>query len=257
MKLKCCFLLFVFILTSCGPGKGIIGSNTANPAVSTKNIIAAHNAASPEFKTMAARVQVVYEDEKKQQSVTVSLRMEKDKTIWIKASLIGITLAKVLITPGKVSYYESISNTYFDGDFTLLSNWLGTDIDFEKAQALLLGQSIFSLNSSEYTSDVFQNKYKLQPKQQPQNFIHSILLNPENFKVVTETLSQPDNGRLLSVRYADYQKEGNGFYPTDIQINASENDDKTKIDVNYKKIDLNVSVSFPFNIPDGYEEIQL
>ena len=31
----------------------------------------------------------------------------------------------------------------------------------------------------------------------------------------------------------------------------------TKIVVNYKKIDYNVSIRFPFNIPNGYEEIQI
>ena len=46
---------------------------------SAKEVISAHKAASPEFKTLAGRVQLVYEDEEKLQSITVSLRMEKDK----------------------------------------------------------------------------------------------------------------------------------------------------------------------------------
>ena len=104
--------------------------------MSSKDIIKTHDAAVPDFLTLAARMHVVYENEKKHQSITVSLRMEKDEKIWIKASLLGITMAKVLITPETVSYYETISNTYFDGDFRLLSDWLGTEIDFEKAQSI-------------------------------------------------------------------------------------------------------------------------
>ena len=250
-------IAFALVLTSCGTTKGIKGSKTAKENLSVKNIINFHEAASPSFTTMAARIQVVYEDEDTQQAVTVSLRMEKDKTIWVKGSLLGITLVKANITPERVQYYETIGGTYFDGDYALLSDWLGTEINFEKAQAILLGQSIFTLTKSEYNSTVAQNKYKLQPNIQPQNFIHFLFLNPENFKVVSESLSQPNNDRLLNVRYNDYQKIGTDFYPSEIKINTSEKDSKTKIDVIYKKIDLDVNIGFPFNIPDGYEKIQL
>jgi hypothetical protein len=162
-----------------------------------------------------------------------------------------------LITPTSVSYYETIGNTYFEGDFALLGEWIGTPINFQQAQNMLLGQSIFTLNPSEYSAAVFQNKFKVQPKQQPQNFIHSLFLNPDNFKVASETLSQPKDDRLLSIRYGDYQKIENQFYPSTILIDTSEKGSKTKIEINYKKIDLNVDVSFPFDIPAGYEEIQL
>lgn len=251
------YILFVLLLASCGGGKGLKGAAKADKSMSVKNIETNHENASPNFSTLAARLQVVYEDEKKLQSITVSLRMEKDKAIWLKASLLGITIAKVLITPKSVQYYESVGNTYFDGDFALLSSWLGTEINFEKAQAILLGQSIFNLDEDLYISKVVQNKYQLAPKTQPLNFIHFLFLNPQNFKVSSASLSQPSDGRLLSVRYGTYQKIEEGFYPTDISIQASEKDAHTKIELNYKKIELNVSVSFPFIIPDGYEEIQL
>src|SRR5688572_30412714 len=214
MKLKSLYFLLLLVLASCGSTKNI--SNLEN--ASAKEVISSHKAASPDFKTLAGRVQLVYETDEKSQSITVSLRMEKDKNIWIKASILGITIAKVLITPTSVSYYETIGNTYFEGDFALLGEWIGTPINFQQAQNMLLGQSIFTLNPSEYSAAVFQNKFKVQPKQQPQNFIHSLFLNPDNFKVASETLSQPKDDRLLSIRYGDYQKIENQFYPSTILI---------------------------------------
>jgi len=243
-------------LISCGGSKVMNESNQANSSLSPKNIIKTHQAASPDFSTLAARMHVTYEEGDKMQSIAVSLRMEKDNKIWVKASLLGITLAKALITPEKVSYYESISNTYFDGDFSLLSEWLGTDIDFQKAQAILLGQSIFDLETK-YQSTVIVNKYKLQPKIQLNNFIFSLLLNPENFKISSETLSQPKDERMFTVNYGKYQKIEGGYYPSQINIIATQKGSKTKIAVNYKKIDHNAAIRFPFTIPKGYEEIQL
>lgn len=253
MRLTLYSLLFLLLLTSCGGVKKI----TEVEKASTKEIITSHKAAETTFKTLAGRVQLAYDTEEKSQSITVSLRIEKDEKIWIKASILGITIAKVYITPSQVSYYETIGKTYFEGDFTLLGDWLGTPINFQQAQNLLLGQSIFTLSAKEYNSQLFQNKFKVLPKQQPQDFIHSILINPENFKIAAETLSQPSDNRLLSIRYGDYQLIDNQFLPTNIFINTSESGKKTAIEINYRKIDLNARVSFPFKIPEGYEAIQL
>jgi hypothetical protein len=249
--------LLMLLLASCKGTKGITGSETADAGLQVKEIIATHKLASPKFKTMAGRIKVDYEDDKKSQSITVSLRMEKDKKIWIKASLLGITLAKVMITPDNVSYYETLSNTYFDGDFALLSDWLGTEVDFEKTQAILLGQTMFNLNKNNFTSEVVNNQYKLLPKVQLDNFIYNLFLNPDNFKVASASVAQLSQDRMFTVHYGPYQKMGNGYFPSEVSIHTSEGDSRTRIDVTFRKIDLNVDVSFPFNIPQGFEQIDL
>ncbi|MCH9660474.1 MAG: DUF4292 domain-containing protein [Bacteroidetes bacterium] len=245
-----------WFLFSCGGPKTVIGTSNADSGLAVKGIISAHKAAMPNFKTLASRVKVAYEDEKQRQSITVSLRMEKDKKIWMKASILGITMAKALITEDNVSYYETLGNTYFNGDFALLSNWLGTPLNFEKTQAILLGQSIFKVDNG-YRSSVTNNKYKLEPKDQPYNFLHFALLNPDNFKVNSAKVSQPADNRELSVVYDTYQKVSDQWFPSVIDIEALEGDNKTKIGVTYRNIDLNVAVSFPFKIPNGYQEIVL
>lgn len=247
--------LFLF-LASCVGSRTVSGIGIEN-ALPISQVLTLHQSANPRFNTLASRVQVVYDDGKRSQSITVSLRMEKDQTIWMKASILGITLAKILITPDKVSYYETISNTYFEGNFELLSDWLGTELDFEKTQAILLGQSIFKLNKDQYKLTVINNKYKLEPRKQPFNFIHSIFLNPDNYKMVSGSLSQPNDDRLLSLRYGDYQQVEGSYYPSDILIDATQKEEKTKITVIYKSIDINPTVSFPFSIPEGFEQIQL
>lgn len=254
IKPLCFGILSILTLVSCGTTKPALAKIEE---ASTKELFAFHQAAMPQFKTLAGRVQLAYETESKSQRITVSLRMEKDKTIWIKASILGITLAKVLITPESVSYYETIGKTYFEGDFALLGEWLGTPINFQQAQNLLLGQSIFNLDASKYSSEIFQHKFKVQPKRQPQNFIHSLFLNPDNFKVALETLAQPEQDRMLNIRYGDYQMVEGQYFPGDISIVTSEGQSQTKIEMNYRKIDLNVDISFPFDIPGGYERIQL
>lgn len=251
-------LFVTLVLVSCKGTSGVIGgSGTADSGLAIKSIISAHKAANPNFKTLASRVKVAYENDKQSQSITVSLRIEKDAKIWIKASVLGITLAKALVTPNRVSYYETLGNTYFDGDFSLLSDWLGTELNFEKTQAILLGQSIFELDSKSYVSKVTNNAYKLEPKIQPANFLHTVMLNPENFKVNSGSVTQSLDNRSFSIWYGAYQQLEGSSYPTEIQINSKDGNTNTQIEVIYRNIDLNVAVSFPFEIPEDYEEIQL
>jgi len=254
---KCVLFLTLMTLLSCGGIKGVEGTSTANSSLAVKAIIASHDAATPNFNTLAARVQVEFEDKNTSQSITTSLRIQKDEIIWIKASILGITLAKVLITPDRVAFYETINNQYFDGDFALLSNMLGTEIDFQKAQDILLGQAIFDLGGNAYTSEVKNNLYHLKPKKEFSNFIHMLTLYPNSFKVASEVISQPNENRQLTVLYGPHVKTEGQYFPSKVNIEATERTDKTKIDLTYKKIDLNVSVSFPFKIPSGYDQIKL
>ncbi|MGB1451878.1 MAG: DUF4292 domain-containing protein, partial [Marinirhabdus sp.] len=203
MKLSTLFIVFGFyVFAACGVSK----TATVKPAtaLAAEKLIAYHKAASPSFTTLAARMYVTYETEEKSQGIAVNLRMEKGKKIWVKASILGITLAKALITPNRVRYYETVGNTYFEGNFSLLSHWLGTHITFEKAEAILLGQSIFNLTEGRFTSEATAAGYKIVPETQPENFIYGLTLNAENFKVRSETVSQPAENRLTVLRYTGY-----------------------------------------------------
>ncbi|MFT7665723.1 MAG: outer membrane biogenesis lipoprotein LolB [Patiriisocius sp.] len=255
MKLKylaAAALLYLFV--GCGATKDIKGSVTANAALSANVILKAHKAADQDFKTLAARMQVRYEDPEQSQSITTSLRVEKDKIIWIKASVLGITLAKVLITPDQVQLYETLSNSYFAGDFSLISDLLGTQINFEQVQSLLLGHVMFNLKPKSVSTALKDNKYRVAPIKQEANYLLSILLNPDNFMVYQAQISQPDAQRNLMVQYGPYQKIEGSFYPTQIGIQALDVLEETSIAIKFKKIDLNVSMSFPFTIPKGYTQ---
>ncbi len=249
------FLFFSTLLFSCGTTKKV--SSTIDARISAKELIDLHKKSEARFKTIASRVQVNYDDGETSQSVTVSLRMQKDETIWVSASILGITMAKLLITPEKVSYYETIDKSYFDGDFSLLSRWLGVELDFEMAQNILLGNAVFELNDDNYLVSVTDVNYRLTPKKQQELFQHIFLLNPVNFRMASQQVAQPNEQRVLTVDYVSYQEAGNHVYPKEIRLNATEKNKQTRIILDYRNMDVNPEVTFPFNIPRGYQEITL
>jgi len=157
-----------------------------------------------------------------------------------------------------VSYYEKIRNTYFEGDFQGLSEWLGTDdLDYDKIQKMLIGEALFDLRESKHTSSIAPQGYRLKPKSELALFERLFLINPNSFKMVTQQLNQPVENRNLTILYKSYQKVGNQDFPKEIVIDAKQKDEKTRIDIEYRTVDYNAQVNFPFRIPSGYKEITI
>lgn len=199
-------------------------------------------------------MKIDYSDGESTQGVSVSLRMEKDKAIWISAPF---GMVKAYITPQRVSFYNKLENEYFDGDFSYLSNLLGIDLDFEKVQNLLLGQALFDLRKDKYDIALTDVNYQLTPKKPMDLFKALFHIEPQNFKMATQQLSQPLKKRLLEISYKNYQKINKWIIPNTVLITAIDKGLKNTIDIEYRNIEFNQQVSFPYKIPKGYKEIVL
>lgn len=246
-------LIVCFGLVSCKSTKTISGNGTLNSKLSAKQIIKNNAINTSKFKTLSSRLKIETTDSKKSQSVSVSLRMEKNKTIWM--SKLG--LVKALITPTRVAFYNKLDGTYFDGDFTYLSALLGTDLNFKKVQALLLGEPVFIPTAKLYDASIHEKSYMLQPKNQNDLFELFLMFNPKHFKMDGQQIAQSKEQRLLEIDYLAYQTIEKEILPEHIKIIAIENDDQLTIDLDFKSVELNKNLRFPFKIPSGFEEISI
>ncbi|WP_300433638.1 DUF4292 domain-containing protein [Christiangramia sp.] len=250
----CTLILLSVFVVSCG-------SRTSTGRIATKNaeavsVIKKHYTSETEFKTASGKLRAVYQDDEKTHSVNLSFRLEKDKAIWMSASILGFPVAKAYITPTSVSYYEKVTQTFFDGDFRLVSDFLGTPLDFQKLQNLLIGQAIYDLREEEY--DFIQSPRGFQFVQDEDAMMKKMfLLNPSNFKAEAQQLIQDNENRGLTVTYSEYQEVDGLIFPENIKIIANEGGSSTNIELTYRSISFNEEVSFPFDIPSGYEEISL
>jgi len=255
LKKATCFSLLVLVLFSCKTNSVATGATATT--MSANKVIKNHYNNDFDKETMTAKMKVKVKGRNDLPGVTGSLRLEKDKAIWISISKLGFSIGKVLITKDKVSYYEKINRTYFEGDFSLLSNWLGTDLDFDKVQNLLLGQAILNLKKEKYDIDVQEANYVLKPKKLNELFGILFMINPANFKVNRQQVQEFANGKTLIIDYKDYEIIDKQIFPKKIHINALDGKYTTSVDVDYRAIEFNRTVSFPFTIPSGYKEIVL
>ncbi|CAH8282781.1 uncharacterized protein DUF4292 [Mariniflexile fucanivorans] len=245
--------LLALVVVSCKTTKTISGGET-NLNLTTKQLIKENAKSAPDFKTLQSRLKISYAQGDKEQSYTVNFRAKKDEVIWISAMF---SVVKALVTPEKVSFYNKIDNTYFEGDYKYLSDLLGTELDFQKVQNLLLGEAIFPLNSNAYEVSVNEDAYILQPKQQRELFEIFFLLDPIHFKIKSQQVSQPKELRHLQIDYLTYQEVEKQTLPENIKVIAVEAKSETVIDLEFKGVTLNENLSFPYKIPSGFKEIKL
>ncbi|WP_299223669.1 DUF4292 domain-containing protein [uncultured Psychroserpens sp.] len=252
--LKLSILLLTACLLSCKSASRINSSGEINNKLSAKQIIKQNSKQEAQFNTLQARVKIDYTQDLQEQSYSVNLRMEKDKTIWISATL---GLARAMITPESVRFYDKINNQYFDGSYELLSNLLGIDLNYKKVQNLLLGNPLFNLKQGSYIASSNDNSYVLQPENQSALLELFLLFNPAHFKVDSQQLAQPLDNRFLQIDYLAYQDIEDQIIPKNIKIIAVENTDEAIIEMEYKSVSLNQDMRFPFKIPSSFKEIIL
>lgn len=252
--LKLSILFLGLLILGCKSAKRVTSSGELDTKLSAKQIIKEHQNQNLKFKTLQSKVKVEYIKGDQEQSYTINLRMEKDKVIWISATL-GIVRAK--ITPESVGFYNKLDNTFFDGDFTLISDLLGTELNFENLQNILIGETFLNLNDQKYKADTFENSYTLTPKNQNALYEIFFLLNPSHFKTDSQQLSQTLEQRMLQIDYKNYQEVDKQTVPEHITIIAVEGREQTTINMQFKSVSLDNELRFPFRIPAGFDEIEL
>jgi len=253
IKLNFLFLI-ILLAVGCRTTKTLTSKAEVKANMTAKELIRENQNQNTRFKTLQARVKIDYTQDQKSQGYTVNLRIAKGKIIWINATL---GLARVMITPDKVRFYDKVNNQYFDGDYTLLSDLLGIDLDYNKVENLLLGEAIYNLKADNYSISTHENSYVLQPKEQKDLLELFFLLNPSHFKMDSQQLFQPTKRRILEIDYKSYQRVSKQILPENLKIIAVEDTEEVSIEMEYRSISLNEELRFPFSIPLGFKEIRI
>ena len=166
-------------------------------------------------------------------------------------------LLRRLLHLKKCVFYNKLDKTYFEGDYAYLSDLLGTELDFQKVQNLLMGETIFNLKDDHYKVSVDGGSYILQPKKQRELFEIFFLFDPSLFKVKSQQISQPQELRHLQIDYLSHQEVSNQILPKKVKVIAVEKNEELIIGLEFKNVTLNEELRFPFKIPSGYKEIKL
>ena len=258
MKKAALVVVLTVFMISCKSNAVIVAASNEPVAsvnyLSVKKIIENYYTNKNEFSTLYIKSSARYADDKQTQNVTAAIRIKKDEQILISIRFLGITLAKAFITPTMVSSYEKINGNYFEGDFSSLSQWLGTDLDYNKIQNMLLGQAIDDLTKGKYIESLLEHTYRLDDTSNI-NTKKSFFLDADKFLVQKQEITQTAEERMIKVAYADNKVYNEGILPSSVLINTFQKKGNTEINLEYNSVTFNQELSFPYSVPNGYKRI--
>ncbi|MDI5898141.1 DUF4292 domain-containing protein [Flavobacterium sp. LB2P84] len=256
-KIAIVVVLALFMVSCKSKAIAVAASNAPTTEASnmtSKKIIENYYNNKNQFSTLYIKSSARYADNKQTQNVTAEIRIKKDEQILVSIRFLGITMAKALITPKSVNYYEKINGSYFEGDFSSLSQWLGTDLDYNKIQNMLLGQAIDDLTKGKYLESLLEQTYRLDDTSNA-NTKKSFFLDADKFLVQKQEITQTAEERMIKVAYADNKVYNEATLPTSVLINTFQKKGNTEINLDYNTVTFNEELSFPYSVPNGYKRI--
>jgi len=243
-------------LVSCKAKAKVANESKSGDAnrMTAERIIKNHYANKNDFNTLYIKSNVKYSDDKQTQNLSAEIKIKKNEQILVSIRFLGITMAKALITPTSVSYYEKLNASYFEGDFSTLSKWLGTDLDFNKVQNILIGQAMDDLTKGNYQDSLVDQTYRLENISND-NTKKYFFFDKDKFLLNKQEIAQIAENRKMEVSYSDYKLYNETSIPSDIAINAEQDKGKTEINLGYGTITINEELTFPYSVPSGYKRI--
>ena len=212
--------------------------------------------ATTKIKTFRARVKVQYKDSKREQQINLNLRMESNKTLWISASIL-VPIAKLLITPNRVGFYEKFQKTFYEGNMGFINEQLGTSFTFEDIQNVFLGNPVTNMSEGEFDRIDHPQYYVLIPKTENKQLRPTYFFDPSNFRLKEQRFIVSGTSQSLSIKYPKYQKMEGKTLPKEIVISIFDGFNLVQVSLDFIRTDFPKNLSVPFTIPDGYKKLNL
>lgn len=250
-------LIFLLLLASCKTVQPVLTEQKAKDTLSAETIVARHYQNAKLFSSLYFKASVHYEDDRDSQNMTAEIKIKKDEKILVSVRFLGITMAKALITPTQVSYYEKMNGTYFEGDFSTLSSWLGTPLDYQSVQNLFLGRAFEDLRGKQLSASIDADKlYRIEDRSNAQ-ISKSFRFESGQCRLKDQQFVQNAKQQSLQISYPGESAYGLLTLPTGIVLDALQPGSKMHLDIDFNHLTIDEDLSFPYSIPEGYKPVNI
>ncbi|RZL28532.1 MAG: DUF4292 domain-containing protein, partial [Pedobacter sp.] len=199
------------------------------------------------FNTLSLRGKAKLNVSGDENNVTMLIRMEKDKKIWVSVTAIaGIEVARAVITPDSLLLRNNLQKTYIKKPFSYVYGFTNKQVDFAMLQSVLSGNTIKNFMKPE--ADLSQENSVWTVSGKSENVAYRILFNTL-LKVNETSLNDAQAGQAFKVVYGKYTPVNNALFPSALEINTMAGAKKINIGIEFTKIESNVALEFPFSVP--------
>lgn len=249
----------VIFVSACKPKKEIIVAPPTKTETKTDNskaeTLTLLNSKQLKFNTLSLKAKATLDIGGDANDVTMNFKMKDKETIWVSITALGgmAEVARALITPDSIKIMNRMKSEYLKKPFSYVYNFTNKQVNFNTLQAILTGNAMGEFLTQQ--SDLKQESGVWVVSGSKAELDYKLLFNTL-FKVAETNLNDAKNGQALKVTYADYQKLNESLFPSSLQIKTLSKAKKINIDLQFVKIDGNVPVDFPFNVPKRFTVVK-
>lgn len=215
--------------------------------------------------TAKASVKTISGEE--ENSFNINLRMRTDSAVWLSISpLLGIEVARVLLTRDSVKLIDRLNNKYAVTDYNYLNDVYRINIDFDIIQGVLTG-NLFAYKKNKFNSVYLEDRYyilstlskkklkrSLEDVDINKPIVQDMWVDAVNYRIIKLNIEDQRTGKSLQTDYSDHRQTEGGLFPfRSNTVVAAEK--QLKVDIEFNKLTVNAATDFPFNIPGGFEKI--
>ncbi len=252
----CFIILLLLFISSCAVKKPTVSKIEIGNALSTsekKVLISDLEENKIQYSTFNGKAKTNLEVNNQTFNATLNLRIKHQETIWISVTaFLGIEVARILITPDRIKIINRIQGEYTDKPFEYIYNFTSEDMGFNEVEALLVGNKMnFAFNPD---INFFHTSlgYEAQGKYADLDFLMQLATD---FSLLQSKLYQQSTNQTLTSNYTDFQEIAGTLIPQNVQILIKAEKLDLNAVMNYSSLNINEELSFPFQVPSGYKQI--
>ncbi len=255
-------IILLLALHACGPLKEVVTPEVEE--ISVSRTLAALKAGETSFDFFATRFSGVATIDNSSFNVSGNIRIRKDSAIYVSISpLLGIEMARVLVTPDEVKVINRLDGTYFEGEMGFINNILNTHLDYYMLQAILVGNDFDHFSSDNFRVSVDRGKLLLQntgrtPKSGNISglfFQQNLWLDSESFRITENLLYDPLTRRSMRTRYERFDQVTGQHVPREISMTFVDPVTRADLSLRYSRTTIDEPRPITFSVPDRYRPI--
>ena len=261
------FLAFIFLLTSCEVRKPQVVKTKIILSDTEKVFSSYQKFEENPLQPVKFNSKVEIDLSGKSLNLNAEIYIEPNNKIWATVYFMGFMGGKALITPSEIKGYEKLNRNYIQENFSTINKKLnieGLEITFDDFQKILMGRLFFTPNPKNYQYNASQTGYELlnltaisqtnsKETNNKESYVEKIIFDLD-FKPI-ELLLKDNKGKIIQVKYENWEITNELIYPKDISI-TSLHDDKIKFHLEHKNATI-TKWNPPFEIPENYKKRSL
>lgn len=252
------FLFFLLaaalFLSNCGTGKKLGDRSMKNRSADFLMEQMIRRQVQAEW--FEGRARIGYSDEYMSMGVNATIRMQKDSLLWLSVKKLGFEAARVMITTDSVYVLDRLNNQYGTQSLAWVEKEYGLPADLRTLQMIFLGNPVF-FQTTDLQSEALESGYRL--FHQGENMESNYLLDGQDLRLQQMSFNDQRYQRSLDYQLKEYQNtpdKQNFSYFRNLEIDSRETG-KTKLEIRFSEIELNVPKSIRFEIPRRYTKMDL